>query len=370
MIRIARRLGLCLGALLIAVHPGRAAPNVIAESGSVAAGRDIIGSVTIGLSPEQVKDLTEAAARGATAPLTAVIIDLSKRLGVTQDATRTLLRIVGEQDVPLERLSETLDRVANDYKHLQAQVTALNPENATAQNLVGEAKSEIEAGHLDHAHELLRQATQAQVAAAQQARQLREQGQLAEDRQMLGAASSTATDAGLALTERHYQQAAELFSEAARYVPAGDIDERLNYLDRQADTLTRQGDEGGDNGALRDSIQLYRRILKERTRERLPRAWAATQNNLGTALQTLGRREAGTAHLEEAVSAYRAALEEFTRERAPLDWATTQNNLGNAFKTLGERESGTACLEKSVSAYSVALEEMTRDRRPLNWAMI
>ena len=92
------------------------------------------------------------------------------------------------------------------------------------------------------------------------------------------------------------------------------------------------------------------------------------QNNLGTALWTLGERESGTARLEEAVAAYRAALEEWTRDRVPLDWATTQNNLGNALRTLGERESGTARLEEAVAAYRAALEERTRDRVPLDWA--
>jgi hypothetical protein len=51
-----------------------------------------------------------------------------------------------------------------------------------------------------------------------------------------------------------------------------------------------------------------------------------TQNNLGNALSTLGKRESGTARLKEAVDAYRAALEERTRERVPLQWARTQNN--------------------------------------------
>ena len=35
---------------------------------------------------------------------------------------------------------------------------------------------------------------------------------------------------------------------------------------------------------------------------------------------------------------YRAALEERTRDRVPLDWAMTQNNLGTALETLGERD--------------------------------
>ena len=100
----------------------------------------------------------------------------------------------------------------------------------------------------------------------------------------------------------------------------------------------------------------------------MPLQWAATQNNLGTALQSLGKRESGTARLEEAVTAYQAALEEQTRERGPLDWAATQNNLGTALQSLGKRESGTARLEEAVTAYQAALEEQTRERVPLDWA--
>jgi hypothetical protein len=95
--------------------------------------------------------------------------------------------------------------------------------------------------------------------------------------------------------------------------------------------------------------------LEERTRERVPLQWAMTQMNLGTALETLGERESGTARLEEAVAAYRAALEERTRERVPLDWAMTQMNLGNALCKLGERESGTARLEEAVAAWDACL---------------
>ena len=87
----------------------------------------------------------------------------------------------------------------------------------------------------------------------------------------------------------------------------------------------------------------------------MPLDWAATQMNLGTALETLGARESGTAQLEQAVAAYRAALEERTRERVPLRWAMTQNNLGNALQRLGERESGTARLEQAVAAWDACL---------------
>ena len=356
-------------AVLILASPCAGQQNVTAPGG-VAVGRDIKDStINFGLTPEQVKELTEAAARGAAGPLTNTIVDLSKRLGATEDATKTLLRIVGEQDVPLERLSEALNRVATDYKRLQAQAAALNPDNVTARDLVTQAKAAIDAGRFERARDLLHQAKQAQLAAAQQARKLREQAEAAENAQMLGAANATAVEADIALTERNYAQAAELFGEAAEYVPSGQADERLKYLDRQADALYRQGEERGDNGALREAIERYRVLLTQRPRDQVPLDWAMTQNDLGNALAVLGDRESGTTRLEEAVAAYRAALEERTRDRVPLDWAMTQNNLGNALTMLGEREGGTARLEEAVAAYRAALEEGTRDRVPLQWAM-
>src|SRR6476660_1000676 len=134
-------------ALLVCVPEAVTAQTTRIEAPVGVAAQNITNSpITFGLTPEQVKELTEAAARGATAPLTAAIVDLSKKLGVTEDATKTLLRIVGEQDVPPERLSETLNRVANDYKRLQAQAAALNPENPKARSLITQARAEIDAG--------------------------------------------------------------------------------------------------------------------------------------------------------------------------------------------------------------------------------
>jgi tetratricopeptide (TPR) repeat protein len=324
--------------------------------------------VNFGLTPEQVKELTEAAARGATGPLTSAIVDLSKRLGITEDATKTLLRIVGEQDVPPERLSETLNRVANDYKRLREQAAALNPDNPIAKALVEQTKSEIGAGHFGRARELLRQATQEQIAAGQQAYQIQEQARAAGDAQMLGAVQSTAAEADVAMTEQRYLEAAELFGQAANYVPSRHASERGGYLLRQADALCRQGNELGDNAALKSAIEVYGRALAKYPRSEFPLDWARTQEGLGIALGMLGERESDTARLEKAVAAFRDALKEQTRDRVPLDWARTQVSLGNALAILGERESDTARLEKAVAAFRDALKEQGRDRVPLDWA--
>jgi tetratricopeptide (TPR) repeat protein len=187
--------------------------------------------------PEQLKQVTEAAVKGATGPQVDRITEISKTLGVTEDAAKTLLKIVGEDpSIPDDKLAEALTKVAGDYKRLQAQVAALNPDNPTAQALVDEAKPEIDAGHFERAHA------------------------------------------------------------------------RAEYLLDQADALYRQGDERGDNAALRGSIEAYQAALEECTRERVSLGRAMIQNNLGNALQALGERESRMARLEEAVAAYRAAL--------------------------------------------------------------
>jgi tetratricopeptide (TPR) repeat protein len=165
-----------------------------------------------------------------------------------------------------------------------------------------------------------------------------------------------------------YRSAAAKYAEAAALMGPLDTPQQWRFLLGQADQLYKQGDEFGDNAALVEAIDVYRRCLTLAPRSERPLDWARTQNDLGNTLRVIGERESGTARLEEAVSAYREALNELTRARVPLDWAGTQVNLGNALFRLGERESGTARLEDAVAAYREALQEYTRARVPLEWA--
>jgi len=132
------------------------------------------------------------------------------------------------------------------------------------------------------------------------------------------------------------------------------------------------GDEG--NTLLAQAVSAYRAALEVYTREHLPQHWAATQSNLGEALRNQGTRTAGddgNTLLAQAVSACRAALEVYTREQLPRDWAATQNNLGNALSDQGTRtvgDEGNKLLTQAVSAYGAALEVYTREHLPQDWA--
>jgi hypothetical protein len=82
----------------------------------------------------------------------------------------------------------------------------------------------------------------------------------------------------------------------------------------------------------------YREALKEYTRERVPLDWARTQNNLGAALGTLGKREAGTKRLEEAAKAYRTALGVFRAGAASYYVQVTEENLNRVLAKIKKRK--------------------------------
>jgi tetratricopeptide (TPR) repeat protein len=322
----------------------------------------------LGLTREQVRDAMREVLREQSGAQVQVG-KLSSTLQTTREAVIGFFRILEREDVPLERLPETLAEIAERHRVALRRLRVLDIDDPEVQSQVTEARDAVAVGAYDRADALFAAAETAELQGLREAEALARGAIEAADRRRRGVAAARSKRGEIALIEMDYLEAAGHFEMAAGLVPASDYDLRGNYLHAQANALYERGARMGDNGSLRSAVTIYRAALEEYARERVPLDWAMTQNNLGNALRTLGEREAGMARLEEAVAAYRAALEEYTRERVPLHWALTQNNLGNALRTLGEGEAGTARLEEAVAAYRAALEEGTRERVPLAWAM-
>ena len=77
----------------------------------------------------------------------------------------------------------------------------------------------------------------------------------------------------------------------------------------------------------------YRAALKEWTRERGPLQWAGTQNNLGTALQTLGARLGDPTLLREALALARNAYEFYVKEAGYAQYEAYFTNRIDAIQT-------------------------------------
>jgi tetratricopeptide (TPR) repeat protein len=345
-------LGMCFLASITAAYA-----QVRADTGSIAIGGSVTGStVIIGIPQEKVDELVRDAKRPLeelTTQQKENVALLKEKLDLNERQVRAALGILGENDIPPERLATKLLEIAERFKVLQTTASAQPGDDPKIVALKTDAQKAIDAGDLVKADALL-----ADVETEQRR---------ALDRLAVNAAETTAQRGEIALTRLRYTEAAIHFANAAAvFPPNSDHEEkRISYLTREAGALYLQG---SDNGALRSAIERRTRLIELNPRERMPFQWAIAQISLGNALQILGQRESGTAKLEEAVVAYREALKEQTRERVPLDWAMTQNNLGSALHALGERESGTAKLEEAVVAYREALKEWTRERVPLRWA--
>ena len=349
-------LGMCFFAPITAIY----AQQIRAETGGIAIGGSVTGStVVIGIPQEKVDELVRDAKRPLeelTTQQKENIALLKEKLDLNERQVRAALGILGENDIPPERLAAKLVEIAERFQDLQATASAQLGDDPKIAAFKIDARKAIEAGELAKADALL-----ADVETEQRR---------ALDRLAVNAAETSAQRGDIALTRLRYAEAAKHFANAAAVFPpkSAHEDKRIDYLQKEANALYQQGDEFGDNGALLSAIERRKRLVELTPREREPLDWANAQNNLGLALQTFGERETGTAKLEEAAAAFREALKEWTRERVPDPWASAQNNLGIALQTLGGRETGTAKLEEGTAAFREALKEWTRERKPHLWA--
>jgi tetratricopeptide (TPR) repeat protein len=368
-------------ASLIGVAPAQTAPNaqpnvVQNSTGNGATNIGVInGQVTINSAdPAALAAIAKtfanemAATAMARAQAEARAAELATKLGFTSAAVGEFFRIVGKNDVPLEKVPERLSEIAQHFARTRDTLAALEPDDPHIADIVGQATKVLEDGQLSDADTLLDQAQEFELAALRQAQELKQQAQEAEDRHALSAAKMLASRGGIARTQLHYQEAADHFEQAERLVPAGHAHELGLYLSRQADALSDLGDRKGDNAAVQSAIGVYHKALEQFPRDTAASDWAQAQYDLAIALKILGYRESGTAYLEDAVAAFRLALTERRPESAPLDWARTQHGLGAALFRIGERERGTTRLAEAIAAYRLALQGAPRELVPLDWA--
>jgi tetratricopeptide (TPR) repeat protein len=349
-----------LGVCFLALNTTTYAQQVKVDTGGIG----IVGPVTsstiiTGVPLEKVDELVRDAKRPLeelTTQQRENIALLKEKLDLNERQVRAALGILGENDIPPERLTIKLIEIAERFKTLQTTALAQSGDSQKVTALKAEAQKAIEEGELAKADALL-----ADVETEQRH---------ALDRLAGNAAETLVKRSEIAFTRLRYAEAAKhLANAAAVFPPNGTHEEiRIGFLQMEALALYWQGDEFGDNESLRAAIDRYMRLLDLNTRERAPLEWALIQDLLGVALRTLGGRESGTEKLGEAAIAFREALKERTHERTPLDWATTQNDLAGALFLLGTRESGTEKLEEAIDAYHEALKEHIRERNPDDWA--
>src|SRR5436190_10495853 len=147
-------LGMCFFSSITAVYA-----QVRADTGSIAIGGSVTGStVIIGIPQEKVDELVRDAQRPLeelTAQQRENIALLKEKLDLNVSQVRAALGILGENDIPPERLAAKLVEIAERFKTLQETASAQPGDVPKIESLKGEAQKAIDAGELAKADALL-----------------------------------------------------------------------------------------------------------------------------------------------------------------------------------------------------------------------
>src|SRR5438874_262934 len=131
------------------------AQDVRANTGGVAIGRDVVQStINIGIPPEQLAALLRQTADLSEAQKK-LIAKLEEDLDLNQRQIRAAFEILGEINIPPERLAAKLIEIAERFKELQANAAAQPGDDPKIAALRADSQKAIDAGELAKADALL-----------------------------------------------------------------------------------------------------------------------------------------------------------------------------------------------------------------------
>ena len=215
-------------------------------------------NIICGLRQEQVVELVRQDRAALLAELRA-IVPANSRFSV--EAVARFLEILREQPVEDAKLADRFAQIAQEHVRLLQEIRAFrvkDPEvqalrEAAAAALQGAPNHDLARAKLEEARKLVRAKREAvaKVAADQQ----REEASLVREQARVEAA------------RLRFAEAAQLYEQAARLLPAEDRDERGADWVSAGLAWTDQGRDFGNNAALIRAIAAYRAALQERTRD-------------------------------------------------------------------------------------------------------
>ena len=132
-----------------------------------------------------------------------------------------MFRILGEANVPPDQLAAKLAGVASEYRELQQRLTDTKTNQALGDDLIRQAREELESGKLDEASALLEQAQQAELQRAGQT--------------LSRAATSLEQLGDIAMTRKDAAKAASYYGRAASILASANPDESARLRARQAE---------------------------------------------------------------------------------------------------------------------------------------
>jgi len=295
--------------------------------------------------------------------------DLKERYGLSDRALQRFSAIAEKHRSLPARQGWQVNELARWLEETRQQLLRPTNEPAEIRQLKAKAAEALVNGDFEAAMELLKEVRRAfrEVRRRTEQRLQEELEQLRMEQHQ--EALATADVAELAMARMDYQQAAELFEEAADGVGKSDPAAALRFTLRRADALYYAGEESGSIPLLRQAVNVYAKAAEWAGANNDPQGLASASQGLGNTLLAIADHEPSKTVLEQASLAFRTALEVMSREKDPRVWALARVGLGNALASMSEVGQASALtLEQAAVAYRGALEVFSRETEPLRWA--
>src|SRR6202158_6137731 len=106
-----------------------------------------------GFTAAEVEQLVKAERGGLVQQYTSQLTDLAKQLGATHEAVRSMLRQIGHDDVPVERLPDTLVAIATQFLAMR-QALARPTDDSEITEFRRQAMRALDEGAFDRAKRL------------------------------------------------------------------------------------------------------------------------------------------------------------------------------------------------------------------------
>jgi uncharacterized caspase-like protein len=284
---------------------------------------------------------------------------------VPMDAIFAMLASLGE-DAPKDpaELDKILRAQAEKLKEMRAERDAVSASDPEIKRLTDLANRAVDEGAIEAAVGLHTQ-IKARIAQLSERVDAIEENLKARRLEFAAAFARSAETSSLAFD---YRAAARDYNAAFHEVERWDRALAWKYRVDEGFALWNQGEQRGDNAAVREAIAAYRDALNFQTAK--PGDHALTRNNIGVALVELASRLGDTSLLKDAIAEHRRALEYYTRETDPEQWAWTQSILANALLTYSDHDNDPDLFNAAIEAYRVSLEVRTRAEYPIEWARV
>lgn len=317
-----------------------------ADNGSLVVEGNVCSStINIGIATEELKtDILPAIYQR----LDEITEHVSKDKGIDESALRSILSKLEDTHIPREKIVNAFENAITQLIELRTSLARQTDGNEGIHKARQQADKEILSGDFSKAKETLE-------SARLQAVEVKDSGRRAE-------AEILEDQAKISLLQSRYREAADFFARAAALL-SDDIKATFDLLAKRATALQDLGELFGDDEGLTDAIEQWEEALSIVSEESHQKEHRKAENNLASALVSLGERQPTSELMRRATDIQNRILACEENSQDPFYRSVAAANLGTTLTALGRRENDLKTIRDGIDFLERAQNETDRNSR-------